>query len=286
MVMHWGGQPVFRIISIAFVALIVGGCTDNFYLYREYQCYEGKYEKATDLSEIKVGVLRADVEKLLGKPLAIRGVKNLFHPGYKTLAVYEYIGKPPPPEQAYIRIIRSNVDVCPPAKEQKILSLLIAYDGNDRVIADDRVIRDEYPEVPPYVPLNLALTRLDYQIHAHILNEKPAVTSASIAFIPTRRQREYWLCLNTYNRHAWALKEMGRRHWLGERGARQDKVLGFMWYSLAAKSDPTLTKMTKKRRRSLTPAGVNRGEQMVADWLRKWELRPGIYKPCNALPNW
>ena len=133
------------------------------------------------------------------------------------------------------------------------------------------------------------MTRGDYQLRAAIWDNKPAVTYARFKFIPSRRQQDYWLCLNAYNRHAWALKEMGRRHWQGENVPRQDKVLGFMWYSLVAKTDPAHVDKQKERRRSLTPAQLRKAEQLAAKWLRKLKrLRSShtVDSACDDLPGW
>ena len=275
---------MFRIISIAIAALVLGGCASG--LEGDWDCYERKYKKATDLSTVKVGASRADIEKALGLPIAKRDVKDLYPPLYKVLAVYQYdLG---PAESVFKerwwsapvyagRVRRGSkwVEFCPPADKQKRLFLLV-YDG------DNRVVRREPSFFVPYLENwahEVGLSRKDLMEYALLWDNKPAETYDHFGIMPTRRHQDYWLCLNVQNQHAWALREMGRRYWKGEKVARRDKVLGYMWYSLATRADPAYANKQKERKRSLTPAQHRRAQQLAAGW------KPDK-KSCDALPGW
>ncbi len=93
--------------------------------------------------------------------------------------------------------------------------------------------------------------------------------SGAFRIMPTRRHQDLWLCLNAHNRHAWALRETGRRYWQGDNVARQDKVLGYMWYSIEpfdAEADPAQVSERNELKRSLAPAELRKARQLAASW--------------------
>ncbi len=57
------------------IALVLGACTSG--LEGDWECYEGKYKKVIDISTVKVGAPRAQIEKVLGPPIAKSDVKGL-----------------------------------------------------------------------------------------------------------------------------------------------------------------------------------------------------------------
>ena len=113
------------------------------------------------------------------------------------------------------------------------------------------------------------------QERAYQWTDEPTMTFFGFGIMPKRRQQDYWVCLNAYNWHAWALKEMGRRHW------KEDKVLGFAWYSLVSKADPADAAQQNERRKNLTSTQLSEAKKQASDLrLRMTD------SPCDALPGW
>ncbi len=271
----------------------------------------------TDLSSVKEGAKRTDIEKALGSPLRTKRLSADEATPSRTLAVYrfnrvysryllaivygregraDYIVYDPYKSPDLLKgMTREEIGVFfgPPVEMFDISALdpkshhsigFYRKDSEDPgyVIvfgAGGRQVRFKEAEAPGDGPNELRPTREDLQFWAATpRKDNPASASDRFGLLPTKQQQDYWLCLNAQHRNPWVLREMGRRYWRGKNVAHQDKVLGYMYYSLAAKADPADAGNQDERRRSLSPAQLRKAQLLAAGW------KPDE-KSCDALPG-
>ena len=255
-------HPV-RLILVILIGLTAQGC---------FLAIEGMDIEPTDLSAIKVGATREEVQRILGEPIASEPTKSgkiatyLYDQGalgaemddqdIKTyLGLYGFFWEP---ILTPIGLIRRHERI----KEQRG-HLKVKYGPDDTVLefhGPPSEIEKAQGAMDRYrARVEQGDAEAQFQLYTR---DKPDEKSLT------------WLCLAANQGYALAQEEFGDLHagvyggeWSDAGFAEPDRVRAYMWYSLAASSGHRRARFSKNTlANQMTPAQIAEAERIAAEW--------------------
>ena len=223
----------------------------------------------TDLSAVRPGILRQDVEDLLGQPTELETLNG------RPAAIYEYdMGRAPGRGgsttsrdtrdlcQGYVAIVCLFVALgAQPYAINKLYEsqkglLLVVYDTDETILGFTTIPKagDEEKEA------RLAKLRAFAKAAEAAKHGNPQDMYEYAIMLNDRRQSWRWYCLAAHGGYYRAQYELGNYYRHGYPPVGQSMVLAYLWYSLSG------SEMSWFREHEMSPSEVAEADRLVKEW--------------------